>query len=174
MDKTMRIWNIIGENTHTLTEFTGSVNSLTSLIQGKEKFIIVGSSENKVKVFDQTDYKLQSKIGDFDTNTVVSIVTDIEGEFLFIGEKNGIVKIYYLGSDQDKYEEGGDLKQMMNIGTNLNCLNFESIFYCFILLATEKGLLIRDIRIDTNFLKYPVDKDIPCLSLAWDVNSKIL
>jgi WD40 repeat protein len=42
MDKTMRIWNIKGENRHTSTEFSGWVSSLTLLKQGKENFVAVG------------------------------------------------------------------------------------------------------------------------------------
>jgi len=42
MDKTMRIWNIKGENKHTSTDFSGWVSSLTLLKQGKENFVAVG------------------------------------------------------------------------------------------------------------------------------------
>jgi WD40 repeat protein len=42
MDKTMRIWNIKGENRHTSTDFNGWVSSLTLLKQGKENLVAVG------------------------------------------------------------------------------------------------------------------------------------
>ena len=42
MDKTMRIWNIKGENRHTSDEFGGWVSCFTHLKQGKESSVAVG------------------------------------------------------------------------------------------------------------------------------------
>jgi WD40 repeat protein len=47
MDKTMRIWNIKGENRHTSNDFTGWVSSLTLLKQGKENFVAVGKNQSQ-------------------------------------------------------------------------------------------------------------------------------
>jgi WD40 repeat protein len=48
MDKSLRIWNIKGENRHTSTEFNGWVSSLTLLKQGKENFVAVGKNHNNL------------------------------------------------------------------------------------------------------------------------------
>jgi WD40 repeat protein len=94
---------------------------------------------------------------------------DDEGEFLFVGEKNGSVKIWNVESGQ----EGGDVhKQTLEIGTALNGLSFDNKYFSVISLATGRGLLIRDIKGNTDIFTYQPDKYVSCLSLAWDANSK--
>jgi len=166
MDKSMRIWNIKGENKHTSTDFSGWVSSLTLLKQGKENFVAVGSWDNKVRIFDQKEYNLQRRIGAIDY-AVVSMATDDEGEFLFVGEKNGSVKIWNVGTGQD----GDTLKQTIEVGTHLSCLSFETKYFSVISLATGKGLLIRDIKGNVDIFKFQPEIHTSCLSLAWDANS---
>jgi WD40 repeat protein len=98
------------------------------------------------------------------------MATDDEGEFLFVGEKNGSVKIWNMGT----HPETDTLKQTIDIGTALNGISFESKYFSVISLATGKGLLIRDIKGNTDIFKYQPDTHVTCLSLAWDANSKTI
>jgi WD40 repeat protein len=178
MDKTMRIWNIKGENRHTSTDFNGWVSTLTHLKQGKEAYVAVGSWDNKVRIFDQKEYNLQRRIGSIDY-AVVSMATDDDGEFLFVGEKNGSVKIWNMGSGS----EGDTLKQTIEINCELSALSFESKYFSVISLATQKGLAIRDIKGNTNIFSYTPSKSadtsksptcVSCKSLAWDQSRQYL
>lgn len=96
------------------------------------------------------------------------MATDDEGEFLFVGEKNGSVKIWNMGTGQ----EPDTLKQTIDIGTQLSGLSFETKYFSVISLASGNGLLIRDIKGNTDIFKYQPDPSVTCLSLAWDANSK--
>jgi WD40 repeat protein len=104
------------------------------------------------------------------------MASDDEGEFLFVGEKNGSIKIWNMGAGT----EGDTLKQTINIDASLNALSFETKFFTLISLATSNGLAIRDIKGNQDIFIYPPvrdpkDKDAPkqinCLSLAFDQSS---
>ena len=98
------------------------------------------------------------------------MASDEEGEFLFVGEKNGNVKIWNMGQGS----EPDSLKQKLDIGTGLNTLSFETKFFSVISLGTEKGLNVRDIKGNYDIFKFPTDQKTTtnsCLSLAWDQSS---
>jgi myo-inositol-hexaphosphate 3-phosphohydrolase len=95
------------------------------------------------------------------------MAVDEEGEFLFVGEKNGSVKIWNMGSTQ----EGDTLKQTIDTNTSLNGLSFEPKYFSVISLATGRGLLIRDIKGNTDIFKFQPEAHVFCLSLCWDANS---
>jgi WD40 repeat protein len=98
------------------------------------------------------------------------MATDEEGEFLFVGEKNGYVKIWNMSAGT----EGVDtIKQTIDIQSELNALSFESKYFSLISLATGKGLLIRDIKGNHDIFKYQPQPYVTCLSLAWDASSII-
>jgi len=165
MDKSFRIWNIKGENRHTNLNFQGWVSSLTPLKRGKESFVAVGSWDNKVRVFDQKEYNLQKCINAIDY-AVASMATDDEGEFLFVGEKNGRILIWNMGSEN----EPDVLKETLEIGTSINALSFDAKYFSIIAVATGNGLYIRNIKENKNIFRFP-EKDSEnnaCLSLAWD------
>jgi len=110
---------------------------------------------------------LQKTIGSIDY-AVVSMACDNEGEFLFVGEKNGGIKIWNLGVDSDT------LKQSIEIGTSLNALTFDNKYFSVIALATGKGLLIRDIKNSTDIFKFQPAPHVSCTSLSWDLNRNYL
>jgi guanine nucleotide-binding protein subunit beta-2-like 1 protein len=168
MDKTMRIWNSKGENRYINTDFQGWVSCLSLLKQGKENFVAVGSWDNKVRVFDQKEYSLQKKLGGSDY-AVVSIDTDDDGDFLFVGEKNGNVKVWEIGKN-----EGDILKTTMELGTQLNAVSFSPKYFSVISLATGKGLVIRDIARETDIFEFQPKKHVSCCSLAWDLKREYL
>jgi len=94
------------------------------------------------------------------------MATDEEGEFLFVGEKNGSVKIWNMGG-----VEGDTQKQKIDVGSHLNALSFDNKYFSVISLATQKGLLIRDIKGNYDIFKCQPDNHTSCLSLAWDASS---
>jgi hypothetical protein len=105
------------------------------------------------------------------------MASDDEGEFLFVGEKNGSIKIWSMGSGT----EADTLKQTISVDSHLNALSFESKFFTLISLATENGLAIRDIKGNADIFNYPQvnnnrgkddQKPINCVSLAFDQSSK--
>jgi len=99
MDKTVKIWNVKGELKYTGTDFNGWVSCLTPIQGGKESSMMaVGSWDNKVRIFDK-DFKLIKGIGSIDYPVVSMSVDDESGEFLFVAEKNGSIKIWALGGE---------------------------------------------------------------------------
>lgn len=108
------------------------------------------------------------------------MASDDEGEFLFVGEKNGSIKIWNMGSNG----ESDALKQTINIDSHLNGLSFESKYFTIISLATNNGLAIRDIKGNQDIFTYPDTKKrgdnkiqvkpVNCLSLAFDQSRQYL
>jgi guanine nucleotide-binding protein subunit beta-2-like 1 protein len=165
MDNTMRIWNTKGDNKHTSTDFRGWVSNLTHLKNGKDTSLIaVGSWDNTVRIFDQKEFILHRGIRAIDY-AVVSMASDDDGEFLFVGEKNGTVKVWNMASNPNEQDT---LKQTIEIGTELSAISFNSKYFSCISLATGKGLAIRDIRGNRDIFTFTPKKNVTCISLAWD------
>lgn len=94
--------------------------------------------------------------------------TDNEGEFLFVGEKNGSIKIWNMGSNGEQDVQ----KQTIETNTGLNAISFESNYFSVVSLATQKGLSIRDIKGNFNIFNFQPLPHVSCISLAWDLSSK--
>lgn len=94
--------------------------------------------------------------------------TDSQGEFLFIGEKNGSIKIWNMGVNGEPDVH----KQTIDTNTHLSAISFENEYFSVISLATQKGLAIRDIKGKDNIFTFQPEPHVSCLSLAWDANSK--
>lgn len=97
------------------------------------------------------------------------MATDDDGEFLFVGEKNGSIKIWNMAPGQ----EGDTLKQSIEINTSLNALSFETKYFSVISIASGKGLLIRDIKGNSDIFKFQPAPFVSCISLSWDASSNI-
>jgi hypothetical protein len=96
--------------------------------------------------------------------------TDTEGEFLFVGEKNGSIKIWCMGANGEQDVQ----KQVIEINTGLNGLSFESKYFSVISLATQKGITIREIQTNNNIFNFQPAPFVSCISLAWDASSKLI
>lgn len=109
------------------------------------------------------------------------MAVDADCEFIFIGEKNGTISIWNLAKEK---EEKDDLKQTIEVNTDLHALSFEGKYFGVISLATEKGLVIRDIKKNSNIYVFShlsndlqtKDENVKrpknaCISLAWDSTS---
>lgn len=131
-------------------------------------FTFLGSWDKKVRIFDQKEYKCEKTYNNIDY-AVVSISADDDGDFLFVGEKNGSVKIW--GKD----EKGEDkIKQKIEVGTGLNAISFQSKWYAVITLATQKGLVIKNIKGSADIYKCQPEPFVSCTSLAWDESRTLL
>jgi len=163
MDKTMRLWNAKGEMKFEYTKFDGWVSAITHIRQGdKDSMIAVGSWDSKVRLLD-SELNLIRNIDALDYG-VVSIKSDDEGEFLFVGQKNGTINIWNIGVDK----ESDSLKQTIDVQADLYDLSYISKYYNVISLATSKGLVIREIKGNSEGVVKNFGKNNPCLSLAWD------
>ena len=169
MDKTVKIWNVQGKNQYTATDFNGWVSSLINIRQGKEgPLIAVGSWDSKVRIFDK-DFKLIKGIGSIDY-PVVSMSTDEEGEFLFVGEKNGSIKIWGLGAEN----QADELKSQYDIGTDLHAINYEHKYFGVFSVGSNNGLTIKDITEGKDIFSFNYGKNIACHSLTFDPSKKYL
>jgi guanine nucleotide-binding protein subunit beta-2-like 1 protein len=169
MDKTLRFWNTKGENKFTSNQFNGWVSSISNVNRGKDTLLAVGSWDSKVRIFD-ADFSLNRGIENHDY-AVVGMNTDEEGEYLFVGQKNGSVKIWNLASDNTQSDT---LKQTLDVNADLNAISFESSYFTLISLATSKGLSIREIKGNNVIFEKSYGSNVPCLSLAWDANKEYL
>jgi guanine nucleotide-binding protein subunit beta-2-like 1 protein len=163
MDKTLRFWNIKGDNKHTSNQFNGWVSSICHVRQGKDSLFAVGSWDTKVRIFD-SELSFNRGIEALDY-AVVSMNTDDEGEYLFVGQKNGSVKIWNMAGDNN---ETDTLKQTLDINADLHALSFESTHFTLLSLATSKGLSIREIKGNNELFSKSYGNNVSCLSLAWD------
>ena len=181
MDKTLRFWNIKGENRFVSTNFNGWVSSISHIKQGKESkdnLLAVGSWDSKVRIFDsELAYNRGIEALDY---AVTSMDSDDDGEYLFVGQKNGSVKIWNMARDQN---ESDTLKQTFDANADLNALSYESKFFTVLTLATSKGISVRDIKGQNEIysrsygIKDSKDKIKVfhgCLSLAWDATKTYL
>jgi len=166
MDKTLRFWNTKGENKFVSNNFSGWVSSMCHVRQGKDSLLAVGSWDSKVRIFDG---ELAFNRGiDANDYAVVSMNSDDEGEYLFVGQKNGSVKIWNMATEQDQSDT---LKQTLDINADLNALSYESKYFTILTLATSKGISIREIKGNNEIYGKTYGNNVQCLSLAWD-NSK--
>lgn len=162
MDKTMRLWNIKGEEKFNYNNFDGWVSTISHIRQDKDGLLAVGSWDSKVRIFDK-DINLNRAIGEQDYG-IVAIDSDEEGEFLFVGQKNGSVKIWNIGSNG----ESDTLKQTIDANADLYDLSYVSKYFTVISLATSKGLVIREIKGNYEGVVKTYGKNNACLCLAWD------
>lgn len=166
MDRTLRYWNIKGELKYTSREFNGWVSCLTHIRQDKQSMLAVGSWDSQVRIFDK-DYKYSRGVEGFDYG-IVSMATDEEGDFLFCGEKNGLIRVHNL-------LEGGktELKSTIDVQADLNAISFEDKYYMAITSATSKGLKVNEVS-KTSTTLFESALGGACLSLAWDESKKYL
>jgi len=170
MDKTVKIWNVQGKNQYTSNDFNGWVSCLTNIRQGKEgPLIAVGSWDSKVRIFDK-DFKLIKGIGSIDY-PVVSMSTDDDGEFLFVGEKNGSIKIWGLNAGENQADE---MKQQYDIQTDLYAINYEHKYFGVFSIGSANGLTVKEISEGKDVFNFTYGKNVACQSLAFDPSKKYL
>ena len=101
--------------------------------------------------------------------SVSSLGVDIEGEYLFIGYKNGTILIYSLMLNDYRI---GEVVQANYYDKEINCLLYENKYFSIYFLGDNEGLKIGEIKGKKTFL-FP-DKSASCLCLCFDENKSYL
>jgi guanine nucleotide-binding protein subunit beta-2-like 1 protein len=172
MDKTLRFWNSRGENKFTAENFNGWVSCMTHIRQEKDSLLAVGSWDGKVRIFD-SELAFNRGIEALDY-AVVSMASDDDGDFLFVGQKNGSIKIWNMANEQS---ESDTLKQTIDVNADLHALLYDTKYLQVLTLATSQGIVVRDLKEQAVVYQrsYATTGSKPgkevyhsCLSLAWD------
>ena len=166
MDNSLKYWNTKGDLRYDNNQFNGWVSCILNIQKGKTNYIAVGCWDGTVKILN-SEYNLDREIpgGEY---AVTSLSTDDDGEFLFIGYKDGTVVVWSIQDEKSENEED-NIKQKIETGVDINAILFETKFFEIFAIGTSKGLQIRKVKGE----KKPVfeDKSGACLSLCYD-NSK--
>ena len=169
MDNSLKYWNTKGDLRYDNTQFNGWVSCILNIQKGKSNYIAVGCWDGTVKILN-SEYNLDREIpgGEY---AVTSLSTDDDGDFLFIGYKDGTVVVYNIQDERSENEED-NIKQKIETGVDINAILFESKFFEIFAIGTSKGLQIRKVKGE----KKPVfeDKFGACLSLCYDKSKSYL
>ena len=169
MDNSLKYWNTKGDLRYDNTQFNGWVSCILNIQKGKSNYIAVGCWDGTVKILN-SEYNLDREIpgGEY---AVTSLSTDDDGDFLFIGYKDGTVVVYNIQNENSENEED-NIKQRIETGVDINAILFESKFFEIFAIGTSKGLQIRKVKGE----KKPVfeDKFGACLSLCYDKSKSYL
>ena len=169
MDNSLKYWNTKGDLRYDNTQFNGWVSCILNIQKGKNNYIAVGCWDGTVKILN-SEYNLDREIpgGEY---AVTSLSTDDDGDFLFIGYKDGTVVVYNIQDERSENEED-NIKQKIETGVDINAILFESKFFEIFAIGTSKGLQIRKVKGE----KKPVfeDKFGACLSLCYDKSKSYL
>ena len=166
MDRTLKYWNTAGKCQLTVTDFGGWVSCMTTIRSNKQSLLAVGSGDNQVRIYDK-DAKYTNGISQGFDYGVVSIASDEDGEFLFCGEKNGMIRVNSVQDDGKS-----ELKNSIDVNADINAISFENKYYMAITSATSKGLFVNEVS--KNHKLYSYEQGGACLSLAWDETRKYL
>ena len=117
-----------------------------------------------------SEYNIEREIpgGEY---AVTSLSTDDDGDFLFIAYKNGTIKV--LNIEDKGNENESDAKQVIETGTDINAILFESKFFQIYALGTNKGLQIRKIK-GGKKPEFEDNENGACLSLTYDKSKEYL
>ena len=162
MDNSLKYWNTKGDLRYDNDRFNGWVSCILNIQKGKNNYIAVGCWDGTVKILN-SDYNVDREIagGEY---AVTSLSTDDDGDFLFIGYKDGTVVVYNIQDEKSENEEE-NIKQKIETGVDINAILFESKFFEIFAIGTSKGLQIRKIKGDKPVFQ---DKNGACLSLCYD------
>jgi len=165
MDKSLKVFNIKGEEKHSNNDFSGWITNITHIKQEKQNLLAVASQDKTVKVYDTNEYTVKYNIEGFDY-PVVSTAVDEDGEFLFSAEKNGIIRVHNLPSLVQK--------STIEVNADINTISFESAYFTSIVIGTNKGLIIQEVKSQKGKPLFEKKSFGACLSLCWDVDKKYL
>ena len=169
MDNSLKYWNTKGEKRFDNNQFRGWVSCILNINRKKTNYIAVGSWDGSVKILN-SEYNIEREIpgGEY---AVTSLSTDDDGDFLFIAYKNGTIKV--LNIEDKGNENESDAKQVIETGTDINAILFESKFFQIYALGTNKGLQIRKIK-GGKKPEFEDNENGACLSLTYDKSKEYL
>lgn len=181
--KKLKYYNSKGNLIYCDKNLDVNVTCFLNIKKNKKNYFAVGLSDGRVKIYDdnfalyreipiynQIKYdnnKLQSK--EEESISVASLTIDDEGEYLFIGYRNGIIRVNQLTENIPNDEEE-NCKEIMKIGVTINNILFENKYFMVLFIGTNKGLKIKKIKGEIIY----EDNSSPCLSLCFDKNKNYL
>jgi len=169
MDNCINVWNAVGELKHSSTDSRGWVSYLKNIRIGKDEFLAAGSWDCKVRLYND-EYEMV-RIFPLDY-AVSSLSVANDGDFIFIGEKNGTIKVFKLGQKESKEES---VSKSLNLLSELHDVAYDSKYFSVIAAATNRGLVIRDIESNKDvYDSKDVAKNQSCYCLAWDPSNTYL
>jgi guanine nucleotide-binding protein subunit beta-2-like 1 protein len=174
MDKTFKVWNTKGEEKYHSDRFDGWVSSICNINQGKNSLLAVGSWDSKVRIFDSQNFGFVRGLVSPTESAIVSMATDEDGDYLFVGQKNGSVNIWSLASESNETDK---IKQKFDINADLNTLCYDSKYFAVLTLGTSKGISVREIKGNTELWsrgEKEYGKNVGCLALAFDESKNYL
>jgi len=164
MDNSIKVWNATGDVKHTGVEANGWVSCLKNIKVGKETILAAGSWDNKIRFYN--DEFVQTRVFQNDY-AISSLAASSDGDFLFVAEKNGAIKVWSLAQKEKDAVEAA--QQTLNLMSELYDIAYDTKYYSVIAAATQRGLVIRDIS--SNKDVYDTKEVAPkqsCHCLAWD------
>lgn len=168
MDQTLKYWNTQGELKHNNEAFKGWVTCIANFNKVKEYSMAVGCMDGDVRILNH-DYTVIRTIPG-EGYGVTSISPSDEGDFIFISYKNGVVKVFSLGTGPDQTDVE---KQKYEINVDVNVVNFQSSYFGIIALGTSAGIQFRSVK--SKQLLYENEKArSPCLSICYDPSKKYI
>ena len=169
MDNTLKYWNTKGELRYDNNQFRGWVSCILNITKGKSNYIAVGSWDGSVKILN-SEYNIEREIpgGEY---AVTSLSTDDQGDYLFIAYKNGAIKV--MNFEEKDSEKESEVKPIIEIGTDINTILFESKFFQIYAVGTSKGLQIRKIK-GSKKPEFEDKENGACLALTYDKSKEYL
>ena len=146
MDNSLKYWNTKGEKRFDNNQFRGWVSCILNINRKKTNYIAVGSWDGSVKIL----------------NSEYNIEREIPG---------GEYAVTSLSTDDNENES--DAKQVIETGTDINAILFESKFFQIYALGTNKGLQIRKIK-GGKKPEFEDNENGACLSLTYDKSKEYL
>ena len=148
----------------------------------RKNYTAVGFSDGIVRIYDNDNCLIKEipiygrnksndkfELKEEEQYSVVSLSCDEDGEFLFIGYRNGTIIIFHFEEFGDGVEE--NVTKIIENEGELNDVLYESKFFSVVFIGTNKGLIVRSLKPDKIVYK---DKAGPCLSLCFDKNKNYL
>jgi guanine nucleotide-binding protein subunit beta-2-like 1 protein len=172
-DNTVKVWNTLGEMKISLSNHSDWV-SCVRYSAGATPYIISGSWDKTIRVFDPTDFTKEAFVLQ---NGAAVTCLDVapDGSLCASGDKSGKIRLWDLND--------GRITEEQDAGECVNALCFSPKNY-WLCAATRKGIKIWDLEKNVmifelnskyeNFDLKPRNPNPECLSLCWSENGEQL
>lgn len=190
MDKTIKIWNTVGQCKYTVQEDAHNdwVSNVRFSPETKNPILATASWDGTIKVWDSNTMTLKNTFVGH-TNAVTSLDFAQRSHYLASGGKDGNIMLWNVN-------EGSFLKHKEHTAS-INQVLFSPVKY-WIVAATDNGVLVWDLPKDKIIARLTVHddedeeeednkdekdekdkkirkkRDIPCVSIAWNKDGTLL
>ena len=190
-NKIFSYFNRKGELRYVEKKLSAHITCFVKMINKNKEYFAVGlfdgtvlifnneyNPHKKIPLYDEIKNKDKTETKDEEQYSVVSLTIDKNGEFLFIGYRNGIIMTFYLTEkilcDWKKFvcdnEEQNNIKSIFQNDHQINNILYEDKFFEYIFIGDNKGFRIKKIKGSIIFQ----DNSDACFSLCFDKNKNYL